>query len=228
MGSALARSIRGVSIAVLAAAAVCAGAGANASQKAFVVAHVTEWRTGPQARHIHGVPLRNFGELDPGCLYRSGQPTRAGFAWMKAQGFRSVVDVQRESDDGDENLRGYGFAYLHIALKNETGLSDEQARQFLEFVRDRSHWPILIHCRTGNGRSTMLAALVRYSVDGWSMSDALRECRNFRPFHFRMFGTERRWLNDWSHRFAPGSWHPSKPEPAWPVTNDARGASSGS
>ena len=48
-----------------------------------------------------------------------------------------------------------GFAYIHLALINERGPTDKQTNDFLEFVRDSSHWPLIFHCRTGIGRTTL-------------------------------------------------------------------------
>src|SRR5438045_2224658 len=53
-------------------------------------------RSGPVGK----VPLKNFGVVAPGCLYRSAQPEEKGFQWLKEQGFRGVVCLREEHDDG--------------------------------------------------------------------------------------------------------------------------------
>src|SRR4051812_33713460 len=56
-----------------------------------------QWRTGPKSGPVHGVPVRNFGVVDPGCLYRSAQPgDDADYDWLVKQGFRSVVCLREE------------------------------------------------------------------------------------------------------------------------------------
>jgi len=114
-----------------------------------------------------------------------------------------------------ERLRALGLQYLWLPIKDERAPTDEQARTFLEFVRDPAHWPVLIHCRAGEGRAGTMAALARYAIDGWSMSAALREARNYRTLGIRLFGEQRRWLNQWKDRFPPGEYHPSRPLPPW-------------
>src|SRR3569833_3226340 len=97
---------------------------------------------------------------------------------------------------------GRGLDYLYQPIPNEHAPTNEQAQQFLSFVRDPHHWPVLVHCADGIGRASTMAALARYSMDGWSMADAMHEARYYRPFHFPMFGEQRRWLNGWKERVA--------------------------
>src|SRR5438067_7619663 len=68
----------------------------------------------PPVRHISGAPIRNFREMVPGCIYRSGQPSEQGFRWLKQQGFRSVVCLRREQDDDDATMEQMGFHYLYL------------------------------------------------------------------------------------------------------------------
>jgi protein tyrosine/serine phosphatase len=166
---------------------------------------------------LDDVPVRNLGVVTPGCLYRSGQPGNDGFRWLAKNGFRSVVSLRKEHDDGAERLKALGLAYLHLPIRDNRAPTDAQARAFLEFVRNPAHWPVLVHCRRGEGRAGTMAALARYAIDGWSMSDALSEARDYRSFGLRLFGDQRRWLNRWKDRFPPGSYHPRHPLPAWPV-----------
>lgn len=183
-------------------------------------AQATDWKPGPEARPLKGTPIENFGVVTPGCLYRSAQPGKGDFEWLAEQGFRSVVSLREEYDDGAEKLKALGLNYLHLKVTDHRIPTDDQARQFLEFVRDRNNWPVLVHCAGGQGRAAIMSALSRYCIDGWDMSDALREARWYRPLNFRMFGEQRRFLNSWKDRFEPGSYHPSKPLPAWPPVAD--------
>jgi protein tyrosine/serine phosphatase len=160
------------------------------------------------------VPVRNFGVVSAGCLYRSGQPGERGFQWLVQNGFRSVVCLRKEHDDGADRLRQLGLAYLYLPIRDNHAPTDAQGRAFLEFVRDPAHWPVLVHCAAGSGRASTMAALARYAIDGWSMSQALREARSYRPLGIRLFGEQRRWLNRWKDRFPPGEYHPSCPLPA--------------
>ena len=125
---------------------------------------------------------------------------------------KSIVCLRAEHDCSDRArwLQQRGVFHLHLRIPNERAPTDEQARQFLDFMRDSRHWPVLVHCKDGIGRASTVAALARYSVDGWPMSRALREAREYRPFRFRMFGDQRRWLNHWRDRFAAGGSAPDR------------------
>jgi protein tyrosine phosphatase (PTP) superfamily phosphohydrolase (DUF442 family) len=189
---------------------------ASSAQKAMVGGldtHPTQWASAPRSGPISGVPIRNFGVVAPGCLYRSAQPEEKGFQWMSEHGFRSVINLRSEADDGKDRLKALGMDYLSLPIPNDHAPTDEQARTFLAFVREPSHWPALVHCKDGIGRASTMAALARYAIDGWSMGDALHEARDYRPFHFWMFGEQRNWLNRWQDRSRAGEFHPSRPLP---------------
>lgn len=202
-------------------AGVCAGAALAKSDDSFTsMPAPAAWTHSPRSGPVRGVPVRNFGVVSPGCLYRSAQPTDAGFQWLKEQGVHSVVCLRKEHDDA-EHLKGLGMDYLYLPIPNEHAPTDEQAHQFLAFVRDPHHWPVLVHCADGIGRASTMAALARYSMDGWNMSDAMHEARYYRPFHFPMFGEQRRWLNGWQERFASGEPEPSKEVASEPAATSA-------
>lgn len=182
----------------------------------------TAWVTAPRSGPLHA-PLAGFGVVAPGCLYRSAQPTERDYTWLSEQGVRSIVSLRRERDHGAEpgtrakrGCRQRGFRYLHLPIRDNDPPTDDQARAFLEFVREPAHWPVLVHCEHGMGRAGTMAALARYAIDGWPMSRALREARSYRTFGLRLYGAQRRWLNRWQERFPPGEYHPSRPLPPWP------------
>jgi protein tyrosine phosphatase (PTP) superfamily phosphohydrolase (DUF442 family) len=169
---------------------------------------MTGWETGPLSGPVGSSPVRNFGVVSPGRLYRSAQPgDDADYQWLAQQGFHGIVCLRAEHDCSDtgDKLKDKGITYLHLSLPNEHAPTDEQAQKFLTFVGDSSHWPVLVHCKDGIGRASTMVALVRYSVDGWSMSKAMHEARKYRPFSFPMFGRQREWLTRWSdsHQRAP-------------------------
>jgi protein tyrosine phosphatase (PTP) superfamily phosphohydrolase (DUF442 family) len=179
-------------------------------------ARADAWRPSPSSRPLDDLPVPNFGVVTSGCLYRSAQPDDGGFQWLAQRGFHSVVSLRKERSDDAGRLRAFGLQYLWLPIADDHAPTDEQARVFLEFLRDPAHWPVLVHCKAGEGRAGVMAALVRYAIDGWSMSAALREARKYRPFTIRLYGEQRRWLNRWKDRFPPSEYHPSRPLPPWP------------
>jgi protein tyrosine phosphatase (PTP) superfamily phosphohydrolase (DUF442 family) len=174
-----------------------------------------EWKTGARCRPMPGVPIENFGVVAPGCLYRSAQPGSGDYAWLAKQGFKSVISLRLEKKPDEDHINSVGLKSLHISVRDYGIPTDDQVRTFLEFIRQPENRPALVHCAGGQGRAAIFSAIARYSIDGWSMSDALHEARYYRPFKFRMYGEQRRFLNAWKDRFPPGSYHPVKDLPEW-------------
>ncbi len=169
----------------------------------------TFWTPSPFSGPIAAPPIENYGVVEQGILYRSAQPNKGEYRWLLSQGFKSIVSFRRETGDQADLVLSSGFEnYLWISIEDETNPSDEQATQFLAFVTDSSHWPILIHCKVGLGRTGTLAALVRYAIDGWSMDEAIREAKLYRG-GVDLVPSQTAWLLDWASRYAPGSYRPT-------------------
>jgi protein tyrosine phosphatase (PTP) superfamily phosphohydrolase (DUF442 family) len=204
-----------------------AGQSGRAAEKPVAVPglppQAKEWQSCPADGPIDGVRIENFGVVSPGCLYRSAQPGEGDFEWLAEQGFRSVISLRKERDDDAERVKALGMSYLYLPVTDYRIPTDDQAHEFLVFVRDAKNWPALVHCAGGQGRAGIMAALARYSIDGWTMGEALREAKEYRPFNFRIFGEQRRFLNRWKDRFPPGAYHPSKPLPQWPPVQNTAG-----
>ncbi len=154
-------------------------------------------------------PIRNLGEVVPGCIYRSGQPTQRGYVWLKEQGFKSIVCLRKEHDNDAERMDQYGFNYLRLPIPDHHAPTMAQGEVFLRFAANRGNWPLLVHCEAGMGRAACMSALIRYSFDGWSMSLALKEARNYRPLNVRVFGRQRRFLNRWAKTHPRGGAKPA-------------------
>jgi len=191
-------------------AASCLGAASAAPEKgkaplALGLKGTSSYNATQQAtKPLKGAPVPNLGVVSPGCIYRSGQPSAEGFAWLKQQGFKSIVCLRKEHDDGAAEMAKYGFHYLYLPIVDETAPTKEQAESFLKFAADRENWPLLVHCAGGRGRAGCMAALVRYSFDGRSMALALQEARHYRPLEFPMFGSQRRFLLRWERTHPRG------------------------
>jgi len=149
-----------------------------------------------------------YATIAGGRLSRSGQPNSAGWRYLRSAGVRTIINLRMERDDA-RRLRDLGFrGYLHLPIPDGLPPSQAQAVAFLRFIGDPGHWPAHVHCLTGIQRSGILAALVRYAVEGWMVEQALSEARAY------LLGPTRpqvRWLRRWAARHAPGEW-------PWPST----------
>jgi len=145
-------------------------------------------------------PVQLYGEVVPGMLYRSSQPSPEGFAWLKSNGIKTVVGLREEHDDAPV-VGPLGFGkYVYIPIVDNTPPTNDQAEQFLALVTDRSNWPILVHCNYGIGRAGTMSVLTQYAVEGMSMEDAYASSV--------MFGggpsPQLTWLSKWAKTHAPG------------------------
>ena len=150
--------------------------------------------------------LRHYGVVWEMRLTRSGMPkSNSGWKWLRSQGVKSIVTFRMENDI---DYSKYGFErVLRIAMSGNPPAdppTDQQAEEFLRFIRDPNNAPIHMHGNAGRDRTGMMAALARYSIDGWPMEKALEEARSHR--HGEDLPQKRMaWVYNWASKHKPGS-----------------------
>ncbi|UFH48844.1 dual specificity protein phosphatase family protein [Pseudomonas sp. KNUC1026] len=131
-------------------------------------AHHTEW-----ARSVD--PSINLFQMSP-VLYRSGLPSDDRDVQLKALGVRSVVSFIKDDDREwvkDPSIR------LYSQPMHADRVTDDEILQALRTVRAaQAQGPVLIHCKHGNNRTGIVAAMYRITFDGWSREAALAEMQN--------------------------------------------------
>jgi protein tyrosine phosphatase (PTP) superfamily phosphohydrolase (DUF442 family) len=148
-------------------------------------------------------PVPLYGEVVPGTLYRSSQPSPDGFAWLKSNGIKTIVNLRQEHDDAPV-VGPLGFGkYVYMPIVDNTPPTNEQAEQFLALVTDRGNWPILVHCNFGIGRAGTMSVLTRYAVQGMPFEEAYASSVLFAGGPF----PQATWLAEWARTHAPGD-HP--------------------
>jgi uncharacterized protein (TIGR01244 family) len=94
----------------------------------------------------------NYVVAGPGVA-GAGQPSSAGLARLKELGFRTVVNLRVEGENGyvDEKaiLEAQGLRYVHVPLTAAT-LSDADVQAVRAVLDDAAAGPVLIHCTSGN------------------------------------------------------------------------------
>ena len=155
------------------------------------------------------VGFYSYSVMVPGVLIRSGQPLIEEYQWLKEQGLKSVIDLRVDNEYGqvalDTKIPGFnelGLKFFNIPMADGKDLSEEQAIYFLKLIQDPTIQPALIHCRSGVGRTSLMAALYRYSIQGWAMTKAIEESRNFKN---GVNKTQQAFLEDWAKKYPPGS-----------------------
>jgi protein tyrosine/serine phosphatase len=144
----------------------------------------------------------SFSIIDQGKISRSGQPLLSEFKWLKSNGWKSVVDLRVDGEykeiGDDRKIKGFNdlkFNFLSLPIKDGGVPTIKQAQQFLQFISDPKNQPVEVHCRGGYGRTGTLIALYRYTVDKWSMAQAITESRLYEG---GVDARQKQWLLNWA------------------------------
>jgi protein tyrosine/serine phosphatase len=126
-------------------------------------------------------PIPNFAVIDSG-LARGGQPDAAGFRWLAAHGYRTVIDLRKGHTDVTP-IAGTGLRLVEIPtqadLWGSSAPADSQVALFFATVLDTAARPVYFHCKRGKDRTGMYAALQRIELDGWTRAEAMEEMHAF-------------------------------------------------
>ena len=121
---------------------------------------------------VDGTTVKNLYKVEDG-LYRSAQPTAAGFQELRALGIKTVLDVAGGAGD-DGLIQKDSLKLFHVPMR-AWGLRDDLVLQALRVMTDPSNRPLLIHCQHGADRTGALVALYRVVVQGWTREKAVEE-----------------------------------------------------
>ena len=130
--------------------------------------------------------LPNFGCVEPGVLYRSGQPDARALCLIQERcGIRTIVNlrsarkVTSDPDAREETAYARENGINFVNLPYNDGLPEGQVEKFLQLMKDPSRYPVLVHCAEGKERAGVMVAAYRICVNGWSAQDALAEMKRF-------------------------------------------------
>lgn len=158
--------------------------------------------------------LRHFGVVEPGVLYRSGQPTAGDLEKLiREYGLRTVVSLRGSRDDADPDAweaeermvcEDAGVEFVTIPCNHKNPPTREQVAKFLAITRDVNRRPVLVHCRLGQQRTMLFVGLFRVHCQGVATDQVLAEMdeRGFNSRHrrhqklltaFRSFASDRFW-----------------------------------
>jgi hypothetical protein len=155
-----------------------------------------------------GRPDQEVWGVDQDMLSRSSRPTTTGYSWLRQKGVKNIVNFTDEAP-GDTFFQELGFeGHLWLPIVDGNPPTDAQVEQFLSLVRDSQNWPVHMHCAEGESRAGLMAALVRYAIDGWPLDKALEEAKlyrkgkSLRPKYVQ-------WLTQWAESHPPGGYRPT-------------------
>ncbi len=135
---------------------------------------------------LHDFPAHHFGTVEAGVLYRTGQPSRAGWDAIRSlYGIRTVINLRRYRPQDDwwktemAFCKEHGIENVHLQVATR-GLTDEQLARFLEIVRDPACHPVLVHCEAGSSRTGVTVGAYRILEQGWDLDKTLDDIARYR------------------------------------------------
>jgi protein-tyrosine phosphatase len=123
-------------------------------------------------------PVKQYSmQLSPG-LTRGSRLDEAGMEKLKAQGFKSTVNLCAENNTDAGLAAKNGMSSLHLPIIDNTVPSEATVKQFLDFATNPKNQPCYVHCEAGVGRTGVMSAAYRMAVQGWTPGQALAEAKN--------------------------------------------------
>jgi hypothetical protein len=115
-------------------------------------------------------------------LYRSAQPSRAGFALLESRPslangdppINTVVSLRAFNDDSSLVATPSALHLEEISFKTWHP-EDEDVVKFLRIATTPALQPVLVHCRHGSDRTGTMVAVYRIVVEGWTKAQAVDE-----------------------------------------------------
>lgn len=108
-------------------------------------------------------------------LYRSALPSAKDWPELKALGIATVINFYQRGDEqwlADPQVR-----QVHLPLRTDR-IDDTDVLEVLRSIRQaQGHGRVLIHCKHGQNRTGLIAAMYRVIYQNWSKEQALAEMR---------------------------------------------------
>ena len=105
-------------------------------------------------------------------LYRSALPDSGDMPTLQAQGIHTVINFYQRNDDW---LAGSNLTTIHEPLHADR-VTDTDVIRVLRAIRaGQNEGGVLIHCKHGQNRTGLMAAMYRIVFDGWSREQAMAE-----------------------------------------------------
>lgn len=112
-------------------------------------------------------------------FYRGGQPTDAGFEFLKQQGIKTIINLREENKE-ESMVRSLGMNSVHIPVSISffSKIPGDAIEKYFEVLNDPANYPIFIHCRRGADRTGAMAGFYRVLFQDWDGKKAYDEARD--------------------------------------------------
>lgn len=129
-------------------------------------------------------PVKRFGVVAPGRLYRSGEFTPRQLERLVRERrlgrVLSLLDGDAPQSQAERRVaERLGVEWVNVPLHGD-GSSDAAARRrIVEMLCDPNAPPTLVHCAAGVNRTGLAVGLYRINNDGWEYDRVLEELLAF-------------------------------------------------
>jgi len=128
--------------------------------------------------------IKYVAKVNPG-IYRGSNPKEEGINALRTLGVRTIINLRGKGEDEGELVENAGMRYEWIPLKKTHAPNSDQVERFFDIIKDRTAYPIYVHCLKGVDRTGTMMALYRIREQGWSNEDALAEMSHFGDHGFK-------------------------------------------
>ncbi len=142
-----------------------------------------------------GIP--NFVEIAPD-MYRGGQPTKAGWAYLKSKGIKTVIKLNFPSEGSDAQAARLGMNVIDASgppseIENVLEVPNaERVQLAVNSLRDKRLRPVYVHCLHGQDRTGLIVGIYRVLNDHFTKKAAYLEMKKH-GYHRSLHGLHEFW-----------------------------------
>lgn len=125
------------------------------------------------AQQVEGAPFKNLYKIDEG-VYRSEQPSKEQFLFLESYGIKEVLNLRNYHNDNSEG-KDTDITLLHVKMAAHN-IRTKDVVKALQLIKSRQG-AILIHCKHGADRTSLVAAMYRITYQGWTKEEAIAELK---------------------------------------------------
>lgn len=123
--------------------------------------------------------IRNFDQVNE-HVYRGGQPTGEGFAYLAKLGVKTIVDLREAGERSKAEQRAVtalGMRYVSVPMTGLTPPTDSETTKILSLLEDGGSGPVFVHCWRGADRTGAVIAAYHIDHDNWNNARALKDAK---------------------------------------------------